>query len=65
MPPKIKPQTKAVVMITPTGTCIVRTDDGRHVALAPQLAVDVARTILDEGKPAISPPPAKSAGWVQ
>jgi len=67
MTPKksLSPQTKAALIITPGGTCIVRTDDGHRVVLAPELAVDVARKIINEaaGSTQLVIPP--SSKWVQ
>lgn len=53
---KLVPQTKAAVILSPA-VIVVRTDDGRHVALEPRLAADVARQILAAGS--LTPAPAK------
>lgn len=62
-PKKLAPQTKAVLLITPSGNVLLRTDDGRAVVLAPTLAADVARKILDESQPRTATLPRKR--WLQ
>jgi len=66
MPPKkLSPQTRAVVLISPAGNVILRTDDGRAVVMAASLAVDVARKILDESTPSNQTPPRSRERWLQ